>query len=56
MRVLHIVKSRQTELVKKIIAYQSKKHEVKVIDLKKENESYETVIDEIFSHDRVISW
>lgn len=56
MRVLHLIKSRQTKLTKKIIEQQSKKNEVKVIDLTKKDISYEDVIDEIFSHDKVISW
>jgi len=56
MKVLHIINSGQTELTKKIIEYQSRKHEVKVVDLTKDNISYKDVIDEIFSHDKVISW
>jgi hypothetical protein len=56
MKILHIIKSRQTELTKKIIEQQSKKHDVRVIDIKKKNISFEDVIDEIFSYDKVISW
>lgn len=55
MKVLHIIKSKQTELVKKIIENHSKKNKVLVIDLAK-NKSYEAIIDEIFFHDKVISW
>ncbi|MDP3296539.1 MAG: hypothetical protein Q8N09_02940 [Thermodesulfovibrionia bacterium] len=56
MKILHIIKSRQTELTKKIIEQQSKKHDVRVIDIKKKDISFEDVIDEIFSYDKVISW
>ncbi len=56
MKILHIIKSRQTEFTKKIIEQQSKKHKVKVIDIKKGDISYGDVIDDIFSHDKVISW
>ena len=51
-----MIKSRQTELTKKIIEQQSKKHDVRVIDIKKKDISFEDVIDEIFSYDKVISW
>jgi hypothetical protein len=56
MKVLHIVKSKPTGLTKKIIEEQSKKHEVKVINLRKKDISYEDVIDDIFSHDKIFSW
>jgi len=41
---------------KQIIDIQSKDHEVRVIELSKKEVSYETIIDDIFSHDRVVSW
>jgi hypothetical protein len=56
MKVLHILKSKPTELTRKIIELHSKKHEVKVINLMKKGISYEDVIDDIFSYDKVISW
>ncbi len=56
MKILHILNDGPTELSKGIIDSQSKDHEVKVIELSKKEVSYETVIDEIFSHDRVVSW
>ncbi len=56
MKILHIIKSGQKELTKKIIEQQSKKHDVRVIDIKKKDISFEDVIDEIFSYDKVISW
>jgi predicted site-specific integrase-resolvase len=56
MKILHLVKSRPDKFVKKIIEHQSKTHEVKVINLKKKDISFEEVIDDIFSYNRVISW
>ncbi|MBI5056163.1 MAG: hypothetical protein HZB61_06075 [Nitrospirae bacterium] len=56
MKVLHIINDKPTGLSKKIIDAQSKAHEVKVIELSKKKVSYEKIVDEIFSHDRVISW
>jgi len=56
MKVLHIIKSRQSDLIKKIIDQQSKKNELKVINLAENNMPYEDIIDEIFFHDKVISW
>jgi hypothetical protein len=56
MRILHILNDASTDLTKRIIAAQSNEHEVTVIELFSGNTSYETVIDDIFSHDRVVSW
>jgi hypothetical protein len=56
MKILHILNDGPTELSTKIIDIQSKEHDVKVIDLSKKDLPYEVIIDEIFSHDRVISW
>ena len=39
-----------------IIHVQSEEHEVKVVMLSKKGLSYESLIDDIFSHDRVVSW
>lgn len=55
MKILHILNDGSTVLSTKIIAEQKKEHEVKVVELPK-IESYESLIDDIFSHDRVISW
>jgi hypothetical protein len=39
----------------KIIETQAKEHEVKVVELSKKK-SYESLVDEIFSNDKVVSW
>jgi len=55
MKILHILNDGPTDLSAKIIEAQSKEHEVKVVELSKKG-SYESLVDEIFSHDRVVSW
>ncbi len=56
MKILHILKDGPAKLSDEIIRSQSKDNEVKVIDLTKKSVSYEDIVDEIFLHDRVISW
>jgi len=56
MKILHIINNGMTDLTKQIIDAQSGKHEIKVIELSKKRISYEAVIDDIFSYDRVVSW
>jgi hypothetical protein len=56
MKVLHILNDGPTKLSDQIISIQSKDNEVKVVDLAKKAASYESIIDDIFSYDRVISW
>lgn len=56
MKILHMLSDGPTELSGKIIEAQSKDNEVKVIDLSKKEASYEDVVEEIFSSDKVISW
>jgi hypothetical protein len=56
MKILHIINNGLTDLPKQIIEFQSRDHEVKVIELSKKKVSYEAIIDDIFSHDRVVSW
>ncbi len=55
MKILHILNDGPTDLSSRIIDAQSKDHEVKVVELSKK-ESYDILVDEIFSHDRVVSW
>lgn len=56
MKILHILNDGPSDLSKQIIDVQSEGNEVKVIELLDENKSYEAIIDDIFSYDRVISW
>jgi len=56
MKILHILNDGSEKLSAQVIDIQSKNHEVKVIDLPKKEASYESIVDDIFSHDKVISW
>ncbi|GAB4389602.1 MAG: hypothetical protein Kow0025_15970 [Thermodesulfovibrionales bacterium] len=56
MKILHILVDGPTDLSSRIIEAQAKEHQTKVIDLSKKQASYEAIIDEIASSDRVISW
>jgi hypothetical protein len=56
MRILHLLNDGPTKLSDEVISVQSKDNEVKVIDLSKKGASYESIVDDIFSHDRVVSW
>lgn len=56
MKILHILNDGPTSLSDQIIETQSKDNEVKVIDLSKIDVSYESIVDDIFSHDKVVSW
>jgi hypothetical protein len=56
MKILHILNDGPTVLSDQIISVQINEHEVKAIDLKKGDESYESLVNDIFSYDRVISW
>lgn len=56
MKILHILNDGPTELSDRIIGVQAKTNEVKVIDLSKKDSSYEAIVEDIFSHEKVISW
>ena len=55
MKILHILNDGPAKLSDQIISVQSKNNEVKIIDLT-QKVSYESIVDDIFSHDRVMSW
>ncbi len=56
MKILHLLKDGPTALSDQIISVESKEHDVKVIDFSKGAVSYESLVDDIFAYDRVISW
>lgn len=56
MRVLHILADGPTELFERMRDAQAGRADVHVIDLSEERVPYETVVEEIFSADKVISW
>lgn len=55
MKVLYILKGEPDETVKGLIDTHSKSNEVKVVKLAK-GISYSDLVDDIFSHDKVITW
>lgn len=56
MKILHILVEGAGQQADRIIGVQSKNHQVKVVDLSKKSVSYEVLVDEIFSHDKVVAW
>lgn len=56
MKILHILNDGHSEFPDKIIDAQTKDNEVKVVSLPKREVSYEELVDDIFSYDRVVSW
>lgn len=56
MKILHILTDGATKLTDQITSVQSKDNEVKVVDLTKKEASYESIVDDIFAYDRVVSW
>ena len=56
MKVLYILNDGPKAPVDRIMEAQSKENELEVIDLSKDDVSYETVIDSIFDCDKVVSW
>jgi hypothetical protein len=56
MKILHILSDGPGELPDRIIKIQSEDNKVEVIDLCEEGISYDTVVEAIFSCDKVVSW
>lgn len=56
MKILHLLTDGPEGLSSRIIDLQSKEHEVTVIDLSKREVPYERIVDEMFAHNKVISW
>ncbi len=56
MKILHMLSDGPTELSSKVIEVQSAANEVKVVDLSKKETSYEAIVDDMFSFDKVVCW
>lgn len=56
MRILHILNDGPSKMSDDIISVQAKDYELKIIDLSKKDVSYESIVDDIFAFDKVISW
>jgi hypothetical protein len=55
MKILEILKSEPDATVQKIIDIHKEGNDVKVVELY-EGTDYDALVDDIFSHDKVISW
>ncbi len=55
MKILEILRSEPSDVVKKIIEIHKQEHDVEVFELYK-NKDYSTLVDKIFEADKVISW
>lgn len=56
MKILHLFIDGPGGAHKDIIAAHSAEHDVDVLDLSEGSVSYETLVEAIFSHDKVVSW
>ncbi len=56
MKILHILKTAPDASTRKIIEVQSTRNETTVIDLTKGGLSYDKLVADVFSHDRVFCW
>ena len=56
MKILNILSNGQTKFSDDMISVQTKDNEVKIVDLTKKDATYESIVDDIFSFDKVISW
>lgn len=55
-KILHILNDGPNKLADQIIEVHSGECQVEVVDLKKNEISYDVLVEKIFSYDRVISW
>jgi hypothetical protein len=56
MKILHILKSAPDETIEKLIGYLSEDSEATVKPLFQGNVDWHRLVDDVFSHDKVISW
>ena len=56
MKVLEILRSEPDTNVNKIIEVHTKNNDVKVVKLYEGNPDYNALVEDIFSHDKVICW
>lgn len=56
LRILHLLNDGGDELSARIIAVHARNHQVRVVNLRDRDISFEQLVDEIFAHDKVVSW
>jgi len=55
-KILHVLNDGEDELSAVIIKAHARLHQVRVVNLRDGDVSYERLVDDIFAHDQVISW
>ena len=56
LKILHLLNDGGDELSARIIETHARMHQVRVVSLRAGDISYEQLVDEIFAHDKVVSW
>lgn len=56
LKILHLLNDGGNELSARIIAAQTGPHQVRVVNLQSGGITHEQLVDEIFAHDKVVSW
>lgn len=56
MKILHIFRSEPDETVRNIVQSTTNGDESKVVELYQDNVDWARLVDEIFSHEKVVSW
>lgn len=56
MKILHIAKKAPDASTKKIVEIQSAGNQMKMIELYKGGISYDKLVEDVFSHDKVMCW
>lgn len=56
VKILHILKKAPDASTKKIIEVQASGNQVKIVELYKGGVSYDTLIADVFAHDKVFCW
>jgi hypothetical protein len=56
VKILHILKTAPDASIKKIIEVHTSRHQVKTIELYKERISYDKLLEDVFSYDKVFCW
>ena len=56
LRILHLLNDGGDELSARIIEAHARDHQVRVVNLRERELSFEHLVDEIFAHDKVFSW
>lgn len=56
MKILHILNDGPTELSDSVIRAEAEDHEITIVDLSERAASYESIVDAIFTADKVVSW